>query len=149
MGRTSYVQDDIAKGRLVVPFEIKLPVDAGFYLVSAVSEGDSPKLSAFRNWLAEGPSQAEPLGEATPPMRRSSCDRHAKLAKRFDGRSLPQIRFAVIGGGNAALCAGNQRAGAPAPSVLVLEGAPKFYSRRNTRHTRKHALRPWTRRPGF
>src|SRR5215472_12555439 len=34
MGRTSYVQDDIAKGRLVVPFEITLPPDAGFYLVS-------------------------------------------------------------------------------------------------------------------
>ena len=34
MGRTSYVQDDIAKGRLVVPFKIALPADAGFYLVS-------------------------------------------------------------------------------------------------------------------
>ena len=39
MGRTSYVQDDIAKGRLVVPFEITLPVDAGFYLVSPAGEG--------------------------------------------------------------------------------------------------------------
>src|ERR1700731_3431810 len=41
----------------------------------------------------------------------------------------------VIGGGNAALCAaiGAQRAGA---SVLVLEGAPKFYRGGNTRHTR-------------
>ena len=32
IGRTSYVQDDIAKGRLVVPFKIALPADAGFYL---------------------------------------------------------------------------------------------------------------------
>jgi tricarballylate dehydrogenase len=41
----------------------------------------------------------------------------------------------VIGGGNAALCAaiGARRAGA---SVLVLEGAPKFYRGGNTRHTR-------------
>ena len=30
MGRTSYVEDDIAKGRLVVPFKIALPADAGF-----------------------------------------------------------------------------------------------------------------------
>ena len=51
MGRTSYVQDDIAKGRLVVPFKIALPADAGFYLVSPQARADSPKLSAFREWL--------------------------------------------------------------------------------------------------
>ena len=41
----------------------------------------------------------------------------------------------VVGGGNAALCAAisARRAGA---SVLVLEGAPKFYRGGNTRHTR-------------
>src|SRR5664279_6363924 len=41
----------------------------------------------------------------------------------------------VIGGGNAALCAAisGRRTGA---SVLVLEGAPKFYRGGNTRHTR-------------
>src|SRR3954451_13874141 len=41
----------------------------------------------------------------------------------------------VIGGGNAGLCAAisARRAGA---SVLVLEGAPKFYRGGNTRHTR-------------
>src|SRR5258707_2897492 len=51
MGRTSYVQDDINKGRLVVPFKIALPTDAGFYLVSPQARTDSPKLSAFRQWL--------------------------------------------------------------------------------------------------
>jgi LysR family glycine cleavage system transcriptional activator len=51
MGRTSYVQDDIAKGRLVVPFEIALPADAGFYLVSPETKADPPKLAAFRQWL--------------------------------------------------------------------------------------------------
>ncbi|MGN8545646.1 transcriptional regulator GcvA [Bradyrhizobium sp. 13971] len=51
MGRTSYVQDDIAKGRLVVPFKIALPADAGFYLVSPQGRADTPKLSAFRSWL--------------------------------------------------------------------------------------------------
>ena len=51
MGRTSYVQDDIAKGRLVVPFNIALPADAGFYLVSREGATDPPKLKAFRQWL--------------------------------------------------------------------------------------------------
>ncbi len=51
MGRTSYVQDDIAKARLVVPFEIALPADAGFYLVSPETRAESPKLKAFRRWV--------------------------------------------------------------------------------------------------
>jgi LysR family glycine cleavage system transcriptional activator len=51
MGRTSYVQDDIAKGRLVVPFKIALPADAGFYLVSPEGVAEPPKLGAFRQWL--------------------------------------------------------------------------------------------------
>src|SRR6201987_4079841 len=51
MGRTSYVEGDIAKGRLVVPFKIALPADAGFYLVSPEARAESAKLSAFRQWL--------------------------------------------------------------------------------------------------
>jgi LysR family transcriptional regulator, glycine cleavage system transcriptional activator len=51
MGRTSYVQDDITKGRLVVPFKIALPADAGFYLVSPEGRREAPKLAAFRQWI--------------------------------------------------------------------------------------------------
>jgi LysR family transcriptional regulator, glycine cleavage system transcriptional activator len=51
MGRTTYVETDIAKGRLVVPFKIALPSDAGFYLVSPEARAESAKLSAFRQWL--------------------------------------------------------------------------------------------------
>src|SRR5881227_3133276 len=68
MGRTSYVRDDIEKGRLVVPFEITLPVDAGFYLVSPDGRADSPKLSAFRNWLvATAQDKPEALTDAAAP----------------------------------------------------------------------------------
>jgi LysR family glycine cleavage system transcriptional activator len=51
IGRTSYVEADIAKGRLVVPFTVKLPADAGFYIVSPEETADRPKLLAFRQWL--------------------------------------------------------------------------------------------------
>lgn len=51
MGRTSYVQDDIAKGRLVVPFKIALPADAGFYLVAPEGRREASKLAAFRDWM--------------------------------------------------------------------------------------------------
>jgi tricarballylate dehydrogenase len=49
--------------------------------------------------------------------------------------TLAAVDVLVIGGGNAALCAAiaARRAGA---SVLVVEGAPKFYRGGNTRHTR-------------
>jgi LysR family glycine cleavage system transcriptional activator len=59
MGRTSYVEADIAKGRLVVPFKIALPADAGFYLVSPATRTDPPKLAAFRQWLGTA-SQNKP-----------------------------------------------------------------------------------------
>ena len=53
IGRTSYVRDDIAKGRLVAPFKTTLPANAGFYLVAPESHADTPKLIAFRDWLIE------------------------------------------------------------------------------------------------
>jgi LysR family glycine cleavage system transcriptional activator len=51
VGRTTYVEGDLAKGRLVRPFDISLPADAGFYLVSPEASSDTPKLRAFREWL--------------------------------------------------------------------------------------------------
>jgi len=77
MGPTSYVEADIAKGRLVVPFDITLPADAGFYLVSPEATPDTPKLSAFRQWLnasihgkREVLGNPEPLPEPNQPARR-------------------------------------------------------------------------------
>src|SRR5437879_6273256 len=71
IGRTSYVEADIAKGRLVVPFKITLPADAGFYLVSPEGKTDAAKLSAFRQWLiASVQDKPEELPAATRPARR-------------------------------------------------------------------------------
>ena len=51
IGRTSYVEADIAQGRLVVPFDISLPMEAGFYLVYPPDKAKARKLVAFREWL--------------------------------------------------------------------------------------------------
>ena len=52
-----------------------------------------------------------------------------------DGHAVEHVDVAVLGGGNAGLCAAlaARRAGA---SVLVLEGAPKEFRGGNSRHTR-------------
>lgn len=51
MGHTAFVQDDIAKGRLVAPFEMTLPEDAGYYFVVPQENADAPKIVAIRKWL--------------------------------------------------------------------------------------------------
>ena len=51
IGHTSFVQDDIAKGRLVAPFDVTLPQDAGYYFVVPEENTQLPKIVAFREWL--------------------------------------------------------------------------------------------------
>jgi LysR family transcriptional regulator, glycine cleavage system transcriptional activator len=60
IGRTSYVQDDVRKGRLVMPFKVALPANAGFYLVSPASAAKTPKLTAFADWLSAAAKQSGP-----------------------------------------------------------------------------------------
>lgn len=51
LGRTHLVEADIAAGRLVAPFDVTLPQDAGYYVVSPKQMADAPKISLLRNWL--------------------------------------------------------------------------------------------------
>jgi LysR family glycine cleavage system transcriptional activator len=51
LGRTRFVEDDIAAGRLIVPFDIVLPAQAGFYIVAPEDSADAPKIALFREWL--------------------------------------------------------------------------------------------------
>jgi LysR family glycine cleavage system transcriptional activator len=34
-----------------VPFEVKLPAEAGFYVVAPEETADTPKIALFRAWL--------------------------------------------------------------------------------------------------
>ena len=50
MGHTAYVADDVANGRLVVPFNVSMP-SAGYYFVTPQDRPTTPKLNLFRDWL--------------------------------------------------------------------------------------------------
>lgn len=60
LGRTPFVEADIAAGRLVVPFDVKLPAEAGFYVVAPEETADTPKIALFRTWLIGSVITARP-----------------------------------------------------------------------------------------
>jgi LysR family glycine cleavage system transcriptional activator len=51
LGRTSLAEADIAAGRLVAPFDIVLPQDAGYYVVVPAATAGLAKIALFREWL--------------------------------------------------------------------------------------------------
>jgi LysR family glycine cleavage system transcriptional activator len=51
LGRLHLVEADIAAGRLVAPFDMVLPQDAGYYVVTPETTADAPKIVRFRDWL--------------------------------------------------------------------------------------------------
>jgi LysR family transcriptional regulator, glycine cleavage system transcriptional activator len=54
LGRSVIVADDIAAGRLVVPFpQFRLKSERGHDLVYRIGSRDDPKVCALRDWLAE------------------------------------------------------------------------------------------------
>ncbi len=53
LGWRSLAANDIAAGRLAVPFDLALPLGSAFYLVYPEAYADRQKVKAFRNWLLE------------------------------------------------------------------------------------------------
>ena len=64
LGRSAYVEADLAAGRLVVPFDVVLPADAGFYVVAPEETAEAPKIVLFRDWLV---ASVAPGAVAPPP----------------------------------------------------------------------------------
>lgn len=60
IGRSTYVEDDLRAGRLVVPFDLRLKDQLGFYLVTPRETAQVKKIVAFRAWLL-----AQPLARET------------------------------------------------------------------------------------
>ena len=53
LGGTVLIADDLAAGRLIAPFDIKLPSSFGYYLVCPTSAAQRPKITAFWDWVKE------------------------------------------------------------------------------------------------
>jgi LysR family glycine cleavage system transcriptional activator len=51
MGRLHLVEADIGAGRLVAPFDVVLPQEAGYYVVTPEATAAVPKIVRFRDWL--------------------------------------------------------------------------------------------------
>lgn len=51
MGISCLVSDDIAQGRLVAPFDLKLESPFSFWIVSSEQRAGSAKVVRFKNWL--------------------------------------------------------------------------------------------------
>jgi LysR family glycine cleavage system transcriptional activator len=63
LGRTHLVEADILAGRLFAPFDMVLPQDAGYYVVTPEATADTPKITLFREWLMQS---ATPGALASP-----------------------------------------------------------------------------------
>lgn len=58
MGITPYVDDDLAAGRLVAPFDAWIPKKLRWYLVYRDARADEPAFAAFRNWIRDSAETA-------------------------------------------------------------------------------------------
>jgi LysR family glycine cleavage system transcriptional activator len=72
LGRRHLVESDIAAGRLVAPFDMVMPADAGYYVVAPLATAEMPKIARFRDWLVAS-AQSFPAAASraiTTPRRR-------------------------------------------------------------------------------
>ncbi len=53
LGIRPYIDDDIAAGRLIVPFKLSVAKGSEWFLIYRESRRDEPSFAAFRKWIAE------------------------------------------------------------------------------------------------
>ncbi len=51
LGQMTLAADDVAAGRLVTPFSLRLPAGYAYYLVTVPAAAERPKIGAFRDWI--------------------------------------------------------------------------------------------------
>jgi LysR family glycine cleavage system transcriptional activator len=59
LSMAALASDDIASGRLVVPFDISLPLVQAYYVITLQEYAEHPRIAAFREWLIEEAGRQE------------------------------------------------------------------------------------------
>lgn len=49
--------DDLAAGRLIIPFDLSLPVEYAYYVICPEATAERPEITAFREWLLDEAGQ--------------------------------------------------------------------------------------------
>jgi hypothetical protein len=85
LGRSAFVEADIAQGRLVVPFDVVLPAEAGFYIVAPEETADDPKIALFRDWLMKSviPGAKAPPQAGRPRLFATIQTQPQRTSQRF------------------------------------------------------------------
>jgi len=69
LARSVLVSNSLAKGRLIKPFDLSLPVNYAYYVVCPHGNEQRPKIEKFRRWLAhEAQNTLESTPMSTPPQ---------------------------------------------------------------------------------
>ncbi len=71
MGIRPYIDDDLAAGRLVTPFNLTIPKGEAWYLVYKPARRDEPAFAAFRDWLIEATQNGGGIAALVPRLRSS------------------------------------------------------------------------------
>jgi LysR family transcriptional regulator, glycine cleavage system transcriptional activator len=58
LGQSVIVADDLAAGRLIEPFKLRIPSGLAYYLVAPPEMFQSRKVAAFHRWLRKETSPA-------------------------------------------------------------------------------------------
>jgi DNA-binding transcriptional LysR family regulator len=69
-----FIEAELAAGQLIIPFDRRLPLDTGYWLVWRPGRERSRPLAAFRRWLAEemaAPARRGPIAMEETRERRA------------------------------------------------------------------------------
>jgi LysR family glycine cleavage system transcriptional activator len=64
LAQVSMVNDDIQRGRLVIPFDTVLETEWAYYLMYSHDMAQQPKIRAFRDWLIATLERSEAISRS-------------------------------------------------------------------------------------
>ena len=76
-----FIEAELAAGQLILPFDRRLPLDTGYWLVWRPGRERSRPLAAFRRWLAQemaAPARRGPSPKETRERRERKGDADAR-----------------------------------------------------------------------